>query len=354
MKKKKRFKLQFLSNDIGIDLGTSSIIMNVDGKGLKVREPSILALDRNTGKVLQVGSSARNMLGRTPGNIVAMQPIQNGVIHDQEMTVKLLEALFRKVSKNSFLAPKPRVVISVPSDISEIEERSVINSAIEAGARRVFLIEAPLAAALGAKLNIEENRGYMVVDIGGGTTDVAVVTGNSIAVSASTHVAGDVFDSAIIHHLRAKHGLIIGRVTAEEIKIQIGCLYPRNVDLSTIVRGRDANTGVPKETTVTSSEIYDVLKKRAPKIIEQIINVLENTSSELVGDIATNGITLTGGCSQLYGMAEYITEQTGITCTLADDPASCVAYGCGVSLAWINTMKEGPANIARKRLLKQK
>ena len=352
--KKKKFKIQFLSNDIGIDLGTSNIIMNVDGKGLQVREPAVLALDRNTEKVLQVGSAARNMLGRTPGNIVALQPVQGGVITDQEMTVKLLEALFRKVSKNSFLAPKPRVVISVPSGISEIEERTVINAAIEAGARRVFLIEAPLAAALGAKLDIEKTKGHMIVDIGGGTTDIAVITANSVAVSASTKVAGDAFDEAIARYLRSKHGIIIGQVTAEEIKIQIGCVYPRNADLSTLVRGRDAKSGVPKEVTVMSSEIYEVLKRPAKYIVDQVIAVLEEASPELVGDIGTNGITLTGGCSQLYGMADFIFEQTGINCTLADDPDSCAAYGCGISLAWINTMKEGTINIARKRLFKQK
>ena len=348
------FKFQFLSNDIGIDLGTSNIIMNVDGKGLKVREPAVLALDRNTGKVLQIGSAARNMMGRTPGNIVALQPLQGGVISDQEMTVKLLEALFRKVSKNSFLAPKPRVVISVPSGISEVEERTVINAAIEAGARRVFLIEAPLAAALGAKLEIEKTKGYMVIDIGGGTTDIAILTMNSVAASASTKVAGDAFDEAIARYLRVKYGIVIGKVTAEEIKIQIGCVYPRNADLSMIVRGRDAKSGVPKETTVMSSEIYEVLKRPAKFIADQVLAVLEETSPELVGDIASNGITLTGGCSQIYGMTEFLSEVTGINCTIADDPDSCVAYGCGISLAWINTMKEGPINIARKRLLKQK
>lgn len=349
----KKNVFQFLSNDIGIDLGTSNILMNVDGKGLQVREPSVVAVDRNTEKVLQVGSAARNMLGRTPGNIVAMHPLRDGVISDHEMTVKMLEILFRKVSKSSIFAPKPRVVISVPSGVSEIEERTVINAAIEAGARRVYLIEEPLAAALGANLDISGPNGHMVVDIGGGTTDIAVLSMNGVAVSSSLKIAGVAFDEAIARHIRRKYGIIIGQVTAEEIKIQIGCVYPRNEDISMLIRGRDAKTGIPREMTILSSEIYEVLKRPARLIADEVLAVLEDTSPELVGDIAANGITLTGGSSQLSGMDMLLTERTGISCTVADDPDSCVAYGCGKSLAWINHMNEGPINIARKRILQQ-
>ncbi len=347
-----KFKIQLLSNDIGIDLGTSNVLMNVDGKGLCIREPSIVAVDKNTEKVLQVGSGARNMLGRTPGNVVALHPLRDGVISDHEMTVKMLQIMLRKISKSNILTPKPRVVISIPSGVSEIEERTVINAAIEAGARRVYLIEEPLAAALGANLDISKPNGHMVVDIGGGTTDIAVLSMNAIAISSSLKIAGNAFDETIARHIRRKYGIVIGQVTAEEIKIQIGCVYPRSEDLSMIVKGRDAKTGRPREMTIQSSEVYEILKRPAHIIAEEILSVLEDTSPELVGDIASNGITLTGGGCQLYGMDQLLSEHIGITCTIADDPDSCVAYGCGKSLAWINRMNEGPINIARKRLLK--
>ena len=346
-------KFEFFSNDLGVDLGTSNVLVYVDGKGLAVREPSVVAVDKNTGKVLQVGAAARNMLGRTPGNVVAMHPLQDGVISDHEMTVKMLQILFGKASPSSFLAPKPRVVISVPSGITEVEERTVINAAIEAGARRVYLIEEPLAAAMGANLDISQANGHMVVDIGGGTTDIAVLSMNSVAVSSSLKVAGNAFDEAIARHIRRKYGIIIGQVTAEDIKIQIGCVYPRNEDISMLVKGRDAKTGMPREITILSSEVFEILRRPARLIADEVLSVLEDTSPELVGDIATNGITLTGGGSLIAGMDLLLSERTGIQCTIADDPDSCVAYGCGKSLAWISQMNEGPINIARKRILRQ-
>ena len=346
-------KFQFFSNDLGIDLGTSNVLINVDGKGVVVREPSVVAVDKNTEKVLQVGSAARNMLGRTPGNVVAMHPLRDGVISDHEMTVKMLQILFRKTAKASLFTPKPRVVVSVPSGVTEVEERTVINAAIEAGARRVYLIEEPLAAALGANLDISGPNGHMIVDIGGGTTDIAVLSMNGVAVSSSLKIAGIAFDEAIARHIRRKYGIVIGQVTAEDIKIQIGCVYPRNEDISMLVKGRDAKTGMPRELTLLSSEVYEVLRKPARMIADEVLSVLEDTSPELVGDIATNGITLTGGCSQLAGMDLLLSERTGIPCTVADDPDSCVAYGCGKSLAWISHMNEGPINIARKRILRQ-
>ncbi len=344
--------MQLLSHDLGVDLGTSNILIYVDGKGVVIREPSVVAVDKNTGKVLQVGSAARNMLGRTPGNVVAMHPLRDGVISDHEMTVKMLQSMFLSAAKTSLFTPKPRVVICVPSGITEVEERTVINAAIEAGARRVYLIEEPLAAALGANLDIKDPNGHMVVDIGGGTTDIAVLSLNAVAVSSSIKVAGDAFDESIARYMRRKHGIIIGQVTAEDIKIQIGCVYPRNQDATMLVKGRDAKTGVPREMNLLSSEIYEVLRRPARTIADEVLTVLEDTSPELVGDIAENGITLTGGGSQIWGMDLLLTERTGIPCALADDPASCVAYGCGKSLAWINHMSEGPINIARKRLLR--
>ncbi len=345
--------MQLFSNDLGVDLGSSNVLINAEDQGVVIREPSVVAVDKNTGKILQVGSAARNMLGRTPGNVVAMHPLRDGVISDHEMTVKMLQILFRSATKSSLFTPKPRIVISVPSGVTEVEERTVINAAIEAGARRVYLIEEPLAAALGAGLDISGPNGHMVIDIGGGTTDIAVLTMNGIAVSSSVKVAGIAFDEAIAKYLRRKHGVIIGQATAEDIKIQIGCVYPRNEDISMVVKGRDAKTGTPRELSILSSEIYDVLRRPARVIADEVLSVLEDTSPELVGDIAENGITLTGGGCQIAGMANLLTERTGIACTIADDPASCVAYGCGKSLAWINRMNEGPINIARKRIMRQ-
>lgn len=345
--------MQFFSNDLGVDLGTANVLIYAEGKGIVAREPSVVAIDKNTGKILQVGAAARNMLGRTPGNVAAMRPLKDGVISDHEMTVRMLQELFRSATKTSLFTPKPRVVICVPSGVTEVEERTVINAAIEAGARRVYLIEEPLAAALGAGLDIKGPNGHMVVDIGGGTTDVAVLSMNGVAVSSSLKVAGDAFDEAIARHVRRKHGVIIGQVTAEDIKIQIGCVYPRAEDASMIVKGRDAKTGMPRELTLLSSEIFEVLRRPARQIADEVLSVLEETSPELVGDIAENGITLTGGGSQLWGMDLMLTERTGIQCSVADDPDSCVAYGCGKSLAWMNHMQEGPINIARRRIMRQ-
>ena len=344
--------MAFLSNDLGVDLGTSNVLVYADGKGLVVREPCVVALDRNTGKILQVGAAARNMLGRTPGNVVAMKPLKDGIISDHEMTVRLLQELFKTATKASVFTPKPRVVISVPSGVTEVEERSVINAAIEAGARRVFLIEEPLAAALGAGLNIKDPNGHMVVDVGGGTTDIAVLSMNGVAMSSSLKVAGDAFDDSIIRYVRRQHQMVIGQVTAEEIKIQIGEVYPRGEELTMNVKGRDAKTGMPKMVTLSSKEIYEVLRRPARMIADEVMEVLEQTSPELVSDVAENGITLTGGCSQLWGFAELLMERTGIACIVADDPDSCTAYGCGKSLAWINHMDEGPINIARKRAMR--
>ena len=345
--------MRLFSNDLGIDLGTSNILISSDEAGIVVREPAVVAVDKNTGKILRVGSAARNMLGRTPGNVIAMHPLKDGVISDHEMTVKMLQVMFRSAIKTTLFNPKPRVVISVPSGVTEVEERTVINAAIEAGARRAYLIEEPLAAALGAGLNISGPNGHMIVDIGGGTTDIAVLTMNDIATSSSIKVAGNTFDDAIVKYVRQKYNVVIGQTTAEDIKIQIGCVYPPSQDNSMVVKGRDSKNGVPKELTLMSSEIYEVLRRPVRLIVEELMSVLEDTSPELVGDIAKNGITLTGGGSQLTGMDRLLTECTGVPCTVADDPDSCVAFGCGKSLSWINTMSEGPINIAKKRLMRE-
>ena len=345
--------MQLISHDLGVDLGTSNVRIYVDGKGVIAREPSVVAVDKNTGKILQVGAAARNMLGRTPGNVVAMSPLKDGVISDHEMTVKMLQLLFRSVSKSSLFTPKPRVIVSVPSSITEVEERTVINAAIEAGARRVYLIEAPLAAALGANLDIKGPNGHMVVDVGGGTCNIAVLSMNGVAVSSSIPIGGIAFDETIARYVRRNYGVIIGETTAEEVKIQIGSVYPRQEDPTISIRGRDAKNGTPRELTLTSSEVFNVLQRPARMITDEVLSVLEDTTPELVADIAENGITLTGGGSLIWGMDMLLTERTGIRCTVADDPESCVAYGCGKSLGWINHMNEGPINIARKRILRR-
>ena len=343
--------MQLFANDLGVDLGTSNVLIYVVGKGGVVREPSVVAMDKNSGRILQVGTEARNMLGRTPGNVVAMHPLKEGVISDHSMTVRLLTALFRRAGQKSLLS-KPRVIICVPSGVTEVQERTVINAAIEAGARRVYLIEEPLAAALGANLDISGPKGQMVVDIGGGTTDVAVLTLNAVAVSSSIKVAGDSFDEAIARYVRRRHGVIIGMTTAEDIKIKIGSVWERPEEITATIRGRDAKTGMPREVVLTSTEIFEVLRRPARQIAEEVVSVLEDASPELVSDIAGSGITLTGGSSQLWGMAQLIESRTGIACTIADDPDSCVAYGCGKSLTWMNHMSEGVINIAKKRLMR--
>lgn len=344
--------MQLFSNDLGVDLGTANVLIYADGKGVVVREPSVVALDKNSGKILEVGAAARNMLGRTPGNVVAMHPLKGGVISDYEMTVRMLQVLFRDASKSSLFTPKPRVIICVPSGVTEVEERSVINAAIEAGARRVYLIEEPLAAGLGAGLDISGPNGHMVVDIGAGTTDVAVLTMNDVATSSSIKVAGDSFDEAIGRYVRRRYGVAIGKTQAEDIKITIGCVQKRVEDATMTVKGRDVNSNMPRELVIASSELAEVLYRPTRQIADEVLSVIEITAPELVSDIYENGITLTGGGAQLMGIDQALSELTGIRCTKADDPDSCVAFGCGKSLNWINRLPEGPINIARKRAMK--
>lgn len=340
-----------LSRDLGIDLGTANVLVYVEGKGIVLREPSVVAIDKNSGRVLQVGAAARNMLGRTPGNVVAVRPLREGVISDYEMTEKMLAEFMKKIIRYSLV--KPRVVVCVPSGVTEVEERAVIQATMEAGARRVYLIEEPFAAGLGAGLDLSRPNGYMVVDIGGGTTDIAVLSLNDLAVSSSIKIAGDTFDDTIITYLRRRQGLLIGANTAEEIKITIGSVMERPEEMSMTVKGRDLKTGLPREVLVTSSELLEVLRRPARFIVEEILSVLEQSSPELVADISQNGIILTGGGSQIWGMDRMIYERTEIPCMVADDPESCVALGCGKSLQWINSMQEGTINLARRKLMRE-
>jgi len=340
-----------LTRDLGIDLGTSNILIYEEGRGIVLREPSVVAVDKNTGKVLQVGAAARNMLGRTPGNVVALRPLRDGVISDYEMTERMLSQFLRRIIRLSFV--KPRVVVCVPSGISEVEERAVFQATMEAGARRVYLLEEPFAAALGAQMDLSGPSGHMVVDIGGGTTDVAVLTMNDVAASDSIKVAGEAFDDAVVRYIRRRHGVLIGPNAAEEIKMTIGCVFERAQEVSMTVKGRDLKSGLPKEIEVNSTEICEVFKRPARQIVDAILSVMEQTSPELVADLSQNGILLTGGGCQIWGFDKLIEERTGLKCTVADDPDSCVVLGCGKSLSWIGRMQEGTINIARKKLLKE-
>ncbi len=339
------------SRDLGIDLGTANVLIYAEGKGIVLREPSVVAVDKNDGKVIAVGSAARNMMGRTPGNVEAVRPMRTGDISDYDMTEKLLSGVLKSVIGYSLI--RPRVVISVPSGITEVEERAAIQAAMEGGARRAYLIEEPLAAALGADLDVTGPKGQMVVNIGGGITDIAVISMGGVASSASIHVGGDTFDEAIIAYVRRHFGLLIGENTAEEVKITIGGVMERPEELKMQVKGRDLKTGLPRECTVSSAELLETFKRPARQILDEILKVLEQTAPELVADLPTTGIVLTGGGSLLYGMAELISQRTEIPCRVADDPDTCVVKGCGKSLAWITSMQEGTINLARRKIMRE-
>lgn len=338
-----------LSRDIGIDLGTTSVLVYLDSKGIIINEPSAVALDKVSGKVLAVGSAAKKMLGRTPGNIVAARPLKNGAISDYDMTAAMLSEYLKRITRLSLV--KPRVIVSVPSGITEVEERAVIQATMEAGARRVYLIEEPLAAALGAGMDIRGAGGSMCIDIGGGTTDIAVLSLNNVVKSSSIDTAGDAFDDAIIQYIRERYQVLIGSQTAEEVKMAIGCVHPRPETLAMTVKGRNLSTGLPQEVDVTSIDVMHALTTPCRDILYAVRSLLEKTEPELVADISRNGITLTGGGSLLYGFDQLIYRSTGIACHVADDAILCVALGCGKSLKWIDQMQEGTINLARRKLM---
>ncbi len=339
--------MALINRDIGLDLGTASILVFIRGKGVVLREPSVVAIDKNSGKLLKVGTDAQKMLGRTPGHIVALRPLREGVISDYDMTERMIKEFLKKVS--GFRAFKPRIVICVPSGITEVEERAVIDAGLQAGARRVYLIEEPVAAAIGAGIDITKPCGHMVVDIGGGTTDVAVISLSGIVESTSIKIAGDQFDEAIIKYIRRKHNVLIGERSAEELKINIGCVYPRPEEASVEIKGRCLMTGLPRIFTVTSSEMIEAFEEVSTRIVEAIHSVLERTPPELVADISTNGIVMTGGGSLVWGFDKLIESKTGIETHVADEPISCVAYGTGKSLEWINDMQDGTINLSRRK-----
>ncbi|MEL7608323.1 MAG: rod shape-determining protein MreB [Bacillota bacterium] len=330
----------FEFSDVGIDLGTSSVLVYVKGKGIVLREPSVVAVEKYTGKILAIGEEARRMLGRTPGSIIAIRPLKDGVISNFDITERLLHHFLRKVV-GSRVFFKPRVVVCVPSGVTEVEKRSVIDATEEAGARHTYLIEEPIAAAIGAGIDISQPRGSMVLDIGGGTTDIAVVSLGGSVLSESIKVAGDRFDDAIVRYMRKKHNLLIGERTAEEMKMMLGSAYPRKEQLFVDVKGRNLISGLPQSIVVSSNEMIDALEEPLQLILECVRNLFERTPPELASDIANSGICLTGGGGLLYGMDQFISEHTKVPCYVAEDPVSCVAIGTGKVLENIDLYSRG-------------
>lgn len=315
-------------SDIGIDLGTASVLVYVRGKGVVLKEPSVVAYDKDTNEIKAIGEEARLMMGRTPGNIAAVRPLRQGVISDYTITEKMLRYFIQKAVGRKTLK-RPRVCVGVPSGVTEVEKNAVWQATLEAGARDVMIIEEPIAAALGSGIDISRPCGNMIIDIGGGTTDIAVISLNDTVISRSLKVAGDNFDDAIIRYLRKEHNLLVGDRTAEEIKINIGSVYSRINPLVMQVKGRDLLTGLPKTVEVSSDETLEAFKDNVIQILEAIHQVLEETPPELAADIATRGILLTGGGSLLYGMDDLVEETTGIQTIAVDDPISAVAIGTG-------------------------
>ncbi|MCL0041647.1 rod shape-determining protein [Peptococcaceae bacterium] len=330
------FNFLGLSQDIGIDLGTATVLVYVKGKGIVLKEPSVVAINQDTGKIIAVGSEARRMLGRTPGNIVAIRPLREGVIADYDVTEKMLRYFINKANGKKWFF-KPRVMVCIPSGVTGVEERAVRQAALQAGARYAHLIEEPLAAALGAGLDISEPSGSMIIDIGGGTTDVAVLSLGGIVCSRSLRVGGDKFDEAIVRYIRREFNLMIGERTGEEIKIEIGsALVDKNK--STTIRGRDLVTGLPKAITVNSEQIHAAISEPLEAVVGAVKEVLEATPPELSADIVNKGIIMTGGGSLLHNFDKLISKETGLPVYVAEDAISCVAKGTGKALLMINIL----------------
>lgn len=331
--------LGYFSNDMGIDLGTANTLVYVKDRGIVLREPSVVAIQQATHQVLAVGEEAKRMLGRTPGDIVAIRPMKAGVIADFEVTEAMLKYFIRKAHNRKWAA-RPRIIISVPSGITEVEKRAVKDSAARAGARWVYLIEEPMAAAIGVGLPVQEPAGNMIVDMGGGTTEVAIISLAGIVLSRSVRVGGDEMDEAIVQYMKRVYNLMIGERTAEEIKMMIGSAYPLGEEMSMEVKGRDLVAGLPKTLTITSEEIREALQEPVSAIIEAIRITLERCPPELSSDLVDRGIVLAGGTSQLRGLDKLIAEQTGLPVHLAEDPLSAVAEGTGVVLHELNFLRK--------------
>ncbi|CEO14527.1 rod shape-determining protein MreB [Paraclostridium sordellii] len=338
--------------EIGIDLGTANIFVYVNGKGVVLEEPSVVAIDKNTNTVLAVGEEARRMIGRTPGNIVAIRPLKDGVISDYEITEKMLTYYVNKVIDKKGFARffMPKIMVCVPTGVTEVEKRAVEEATRQAGAREVYIIEEPIAAAIGAGIDISKPDGNMVVDIGGGTADIAVISLGGDVVSESIKMGGDKFDEYIVNYMRKKYNLLIGDRTAEQIKINIGTAYPRKEELNMDVKGRNLLTGLPQKINVKSTEMLDALKEGVNQIVAAVHSVLEKTPPELAADISESGIIMTGGGSLLYGLDKKIEERTGIKVKIADDPLSCVAKGTGESLSALSILESGGTLPAKKHI----
>ena len=329
----------FKSVDIGGDLGTANILVYLKGSGIVLREPYVVAIDRNTNKILAIGEEAKTMLGRTPGNIVAIRPLREGVIADYDMTQSMLENVIQRVAGKSLFF-KPRVVICIPSGVTTVEKRAVLEAAIQSGASKTYLVEEPIAAAMGAGLEISESRGAMVVDIGGGTTDIAVMSLGGVVVSDSLRVGGDKFDEAIVRFVKKERNVLIGEPTAEEIKIKVATVFKGNRQTEIEVRGRDLVSGLPTTIKLTSDEIYRALKEPVATLVSCVRSVLEKTPPELSSDIIDRGIVLTGGGALLDGMPELLQAETGIATIVADRPLECVAVGTGKVLSSLQKLKD--------------
>lgn len=327
------------SSDIGIDLGTASILVYVKGKGVVLKEPSVVAYDRDTEQIMAIGEEARLMLGRTPGNIVAVRPLRQGVISDYKTTEKMLKYFIQKAVGKSFFGRRPRISVCVPSGVTDVEKRAVEDATYQAGARDVYIIEEPVAAAIGAGIDISRPCGNMIVDIGGGTSDIAVISLDGVVVSSSIKVAGDDFDDAIVRFMRKRHNLLIGERSAEEIKINIGTCYKRPENISMDIRGRNLVTGLPKTVTVSSDETEEALREVTSQIVDAVHSVLECTPPELAADIADRGIVLTGGGALLHGLEDLIEENTGITTMTAEEPLTAVAIGTGKYIEFLSERK---------------
>ena len=327
------------SSDIGIDLGTASILVYVKGKGVVLKEPSVVAYDRDTEQIMAIGEEARLMLGRTPGNIIAVRPLRQGVISDYRTTEKMLKYFIQKAVGKSFFGRRPRISVCVPSGVTDVEKRAVEAATYQAGARDVYIIEEPVAAAIGAGIDISRPCGNMIVDIGGGTSDIAVISLDGVVVSSSIKVAGDDFDDAIVRFMRKRHNLLIGERSAEEIKINIGTCYKRPENISMDIRGRNLVTGLPKTVTVSSDETEEALREVTSQIVDAVHSVLERTPPELAADIADRGIVLTGGGALLHGLEDLIEENTGITTMTAEEPLTAVAIGTGKYIEFLSERK---------------
>ncbi|MDO4544981.1 MAG: rod shape-determining protein [Bacillota bacterium] len=331
------------TEEVGIDLGTANVLIYVDGKGIVLQEPSVVAINKDTKEILSVGSEAKRMIGRTPGNIAAIRPLREGVISDYDITEKMLQYFIKKTcGGNRFF--KPRLIVCVPSGVTEVEKRAVKEAALQAGGRAVYLIEEPVAAAIGAGIDITGPEGVMVIDIGGGTTDIAVISLGGIVTSASVKVAGDKFDEAIVKYIRRQYNLFIGDRMAEKLKREIGTAYEGKKSLKALCKGRDLVTGLPKTVEVASEEIMEALEEPLDLICEATHNVLERTPPELAADVGETGIIITGGGAYLRGLDKRIEARTGIKTQIAEDADSCVARGTGESLKYIDTISRNSLN----------